>query len=169
MEMHIGIEKKERGEITKGLSSLLADSYSLYLMTQNFHWNITGPLFDSLHELFEKQYQDLAEAVDEIAERIRALGYPAPATFKKFSALSTIEEVEGIPPTSQMIEALVRGNEATLRTARALIKTAEASSDQPTLDLLARRMLVHEKNAWMLRSHLEGSGEEMNRMSKSAS
>jgi len=156
MDINIGIDEKDRKDITEGLSRLLADSYTLYLKSHNFHWNVTGSLFESLHELFEKQYQELAEAVDQIAERIRALGFPAPATYAEFSKLSSIKETLGVPATEKMISLLIEGHEAVIRTARGLLDVVEKNRDQPTIDLIAKRMQVHEKNAWMLRSHLEG-------------
>jgi starvation-inducible DNA-binding protein len=156
MEINIGMEEKDRKEIAAGLSLLLADSYTLYLKTHNFHWNVTGPLFETLHLLFEKQYQELAEAVDSIAERIRALGFPAPATYSEFSKLSSIKEEPGVPAAEQMIYLLLQGHEAVVRTARNLLDAAEKNRDQPTIDLIAKRMQVHEKSGWMLRSFLEG-------------
>lgn len=161
MKIDIGIEESDRKEIAEGLSRLLADSYTLYLKTHNFHWNVVGPLFETLHLLFEKQYLELAEAVDRIAERIRSLGFPAPATYSDFLNLSSIEETPGVPPADRMISLLVSGHEATARTARELLDVAEKNRDQPTIDLIADRMQVHEKSAWMLRSHLEGKSFEV--------
>ena len=158
MDINIGIKPKERKEITEGLSRLLADSYTLYLKTHNFHWNVTGPMFNTLHLMFEAQYNELALAVDAIAERIRALGHPAPGSYKRYAALSTIKEEEGVPSATDMIKQLVAGQEAVARTARAAFKVAEAANDQPTADLLTQRMEVHEKNAWMLRVLLEDEG-----------
>ncbi len=155
MDIDIGIKKKDREAIAEGLSKLLADTYTLYLKTHNFHWNVKGPMFQTLHLMFETQYNELALAVDLIAERIRALGFPAPATYKQFSALSSIKETEGVPSATQMIKLLVEGQEAVARTARAVFPVADKVSDEPTADLLTQRLQVHEKTAWMLRSLLE--------------
>lgn len=155
MKIDIGIDAKQREEIAAGLSRVLADSYTLYLKTHNFHWNVTGPMFHTLHDMFEAQYTELAPAVDEIAERIRALGLPAPGSFKQFSELSSIEDEEGVPSAEDMIRSLVKGHETVARTAREAFKAAEAANDEPTCDLLTQRMQVHEKTAWMLRSLLE--------------
>lgn len=155
MKIDIGIDEKQRQEIATGLSKVLADSYTLYLKTHNFHWNVTGPMFQSLHLMFETHYNELALAVDLIAERIRALGYPAPGTYKQFVALSSIKEEDGVPPAQEMIRLLVAGHEAVARTARSVFSIAEEASDQPTCDLLTQRLQVHEKTAWMLRSLLE--------------
>ena len=154
-KMNIGINEADRREIAEGLSRLLADTYTLYLKTHNFHWNVTGPMFQSLHLMFEKEYMELAEAVDEIAERIRALGFPAPATYAEFSKLSSILETPGVPLASDMIQQLVDGQEAVVRTARSLIPAVERAADEATMDLLTERMHMHEKTAWMLRSLLE--------------
>jgi starvation-inducible DNA-binding protein len=151
----IGIEPQKRKEIADGLSRVLADTYTLYLKTHNFHWNVTGPMFQTLHLMFEAHYNELALAVDLVAERIRALGFPAPGTYSQFSALSSIKEQDGVPKAQEMIELLVSGHETVARTARAVFKSAEGASDQPTCDLLTQRMQVHEKTAWMLRSLLE--------------
>jgi starvation-inducible DNA-binding protein len=151
----IGIDEKARGEIAEGLSKLLADTYTLYLKTHNFHWNVTGPMFQTLHLMFEGQYTELATAVDLIAERIRALGFPAPGTYSEFARLSSIPEAEGVPRAEDMIRQLVEGQEAVVRTAREVFPIVERSSDEPTADLLTQRMQVHEKAAWMLRSLLE--------------
>jgi starvation-inducible DNA-binding protein len=150
----IGISAAEREKIAHGLSALLADSYTLYLMTHNFHWNVTGPQFNSLHLMFMGQYTEQWTALDIIAERIRALGYPAPGT-KEFVALASVKEVEGVPKATDMIRHLVAAQEATARTARALFPVVGAANDQPTADLLTQRLEVHEKTAWMLRSLLE--------------
>ncbi|PPS39101.1 Dps family protein [Chroococcidiopsis sp. TS-821] len=155
MPVNIGINEEDRKEIAQGLSRLLADSYSLYLKTHNFHWNVTGPMFQTLHVLFEEEYTELATAVDEIAERIRALGYPAPGTYSEFAELSSIEETKGVPKAEDMIRLLVEGQEAVVRTARSIFPVVERVNDEPTADLLTQRMQVHEKNAWMLRSLLE--------------
>jgi starvation-inducible DNA-binding protein len=151
-EINIGIEEKDRREIAQGLSRLLADSYTLYLKTHNYHWNVKGPLFNTLHQMFEAQYTELAAAVDEIAERIRALGEPAPGSYRAYSRLTTIEEEDSVPDAEQMIRQLLKGQETVARTARSVIGAAEAANDEPTADLLTQRMQVHEKNAWMLRS-----------------
>ena len=134
------------------MSKLLADSYTLYLKTHNYHWNVKGPLFNTLHQMFEEQYTELAEAVDEIAERIRALGKPAPGSYTAFAKLTSIEEEEGEPSAEDMIRQLVKGQEAVVRTARSVFPIAEAANDEPSADLLTQRMQIHEKNAWMLRS-----------------
>lgn len=151
----IGINDKDRAKIVDGLSRLLADSYTLYLMTHNFHWNVTGPQFNSLHLMFMGQYTEQWNALDMIAERIRALGYPAPGTYKEFVKLASIKEVEGVPKADDMIRHLVTAQEATARTARSVFPAVEKANDQPTADLLTQRLEVHEKTAWMLRSLLE--------------
>ena len=152
----IGIPEDTRQEIADGLSHVLADTYTLYLKTHGYHWNVTGPMFQTLHLMFEGQYNELALAVDLIAERIRALGFPAPGSYRAFAALSSIEDAaDGTPSASDMIGALVKGQEAVVRTARAVFPAADEANDQPTADLLTQRMQVHEKNAWMLRSLLE--------------
>lgn len=155
MKIDIGIGEKDRKEIAEGISRLLADSYLLYVKTHNFHWNVTGPLFNTLHMMFEEQYTELADAVDEIAERIRALGFPAPGSYKQFAQLASIEEEEGVPEAEQMIRQLVEGQEAVVKTARKVLPLASEVDDEPTVDLLTQRMQVHEKNAWMLRSMLK--------------
>ncbi len=155
MKIDIGIDATHREQIANGLSRVLADSYSLYLKTHFFHWNVTGRMFQTLHLMFETQYNELALAVDLVAERIRALGFPAPGTYKQFSALSSIAEEDGVPKAQDMIRRLVDGHETVARTAREVFKAAEAASDQPSCDLLTQRMQVHEKTAWMLRSLLE--------------
>jgi starvation-inducible DNA-binding protein len=151
----IGIGEKDRKAIAKGLSALLADSHSLYLMTHNFHWNVKGPMFNTLHTMFMAQYTEQWAALDLIAERIRALGEPAPGTYKEFSKLTSIEEVSGTPKAMDMVRLLVKAQEATAKTARKLFPLAEKACDQPTADLLTQRQDVHEKTAWMLRSLLE--------------
>ena len=153
--INIGISASERAKIAQGLSALLADSYTLYLMTHNFHWNVTGPMFNTLHLMFMGQYTQQWNALDVIAERIRALGHPAPGTYKEFSRMSSIREVEGTPKATEMIRHLVDAQEATARTARELFPVVNAANDQPTADLLTQRLEVHEKTAWMLRSLLE--------------
>lgn len=150
--INIGIGEKERKQVCKGLSKLLADSYLLYLKTQNYHWNVTGKMFQSLHALFEEQYQDLAEAVDVIAERIRALGEFAPGSFTAFSKVASIKEENSIPTAEEMIHNLVVGNEAVVTTAREIINLCDEVQDDVTTDLMVERMQKHEKNAWMLRS-----------------
>lgn len=151
----IGISAKERTKIAEGLSRLLADSYTLYLMTHNFHWNVTGPMFNTLHLMFMQQYTEQWTALDLIAERIRALGHPAPGTYKTFVKLASIQEVDGVPKATDMIRLLVTAQEATARTARRLFPLLDKANDQPTADLLTQRLEVHEKTAWMLRSLLE--------------
>ena len=151
----IGIGEADRKKIVAGLSALLADSYTLYLMTHNFHWNVKGPQFNSLHNMFMGQYTEQWNALDMIAERIRALGFPAPGTYKEFVKLASIKEVEGVPSADDMIRHLVAAQEATARTARKLFPVVAAADDQPTADLLTQRLEVHEKTAWMLRSLLE--------------
>ena len=155
MKIDIGIADKERKAIADGLNHLLADTYTLYLMTHNFHWNVKGPMFNTLHLMFETQYTELALAVDLIAERIRALGMPAPGTYSEFAKLTSIKEVKGQPKAEEMIKHLVHGQESVVKTARSLFPVVEKSSDEPTADLLTQRMQLHEKNAWMLRSLLE--------------
>jgi starvation-inducible DNA-binding protein len=154
MPINIGIDEKDRYAIAEGLSKLLADTYTLYLKTHNFHWNVTGPMFQTLHLMFEQQYNELALAVDMIAERIRALGVAAPGTYKAFSKLSSIEEDEGVPSAEEMIKKLVEGQEAVARTARSIFPVVDQANDEPTADLLTQRLQVHEKTAWMLRSLL---------------
>ena len=152
----IDISTEDRGAIADALSQFLADSYSLYLKTQNYHWNVTGPQFGALHAMFEEQYQDLALAVDEIAERIRALGHLAPASFSAFAARSGVPEPDsGKVPAMEMVRALAQDNETLSRTASHVIEVAEAGSDDPTADMATARRTVHEKAAWMLRSYLE--------------
>ncbi len=150
----IGIPDKTRKQIADGLSRLLADTYTLYLKTHNFHWNVTGPMFNTLHLMFETQYNELALAVDLIAERIRALGHPAPGSYSAYARLSSIPEAEGTPDATEMIRQLVQGQEAVARTARSVFPLVADANDQPSADLLTQRMQVHEKNAWMLRSLL---------------
>lgn len=152
MEINIGINTAHRKAIAEGLSHLLADSYVLFLKTHNYHWNVTGPMFQTLHTMFEEQYTELFTAVDEIAERIRALGEIAPGSFAEFEKLSRIKEESGQPNAQEMIQNLVLGQEAVTQTARSIIEIADEANDEPTLDLLTQRMQIHEKNAWMLRS-----------------
>jgi len=151
----IGISATDRAKIAQGLSKLLADSYTLYLMTHNFHWSVTGPMFNTLHLMFMQQYTEQWNALDIIAERIRALGHPAPGTYREFVKLASIKEVEGVPKATEMIKLLVNAQEATARTARALFPIVDKANDQPTADVLTQRLEVHEKTAWMLRSLLE--------------
>jgi starvation-inducible DNA-binding protein len=153
--IEIGIEAKDRKAVAEGLAKLLADSYTLYLKTHNFHWNVTGPMFNTLHLMFEQQYTELALAVDLVAERIRALGHPAPGSYAQFSRLTSIAEETGALPAEDMVRQLVEGQEAVARTARQSFPVAERAGDQVTMDLLTQRLQVHEKNAWMLRSLLE--------------
>jgi len=153
--MDIGIGARERAAIAEGLSRLLADSYSLYLKTHGFHWNVTGPMFNTLHLMFMDQYTEIWNALDQIAERIRALGHPAPASYSQFGRLSSIPEEAGTPSAEEMVQQLIAGQEAVVRTARKLFPVVDKAGDEPTADLLTQRMQIHEKNAWMLRSLLE--------------
>jgi starvation-inducible DNA-binding protein len=153
--MNIGLTTQQREDIAAGLSRLLADSYTLYLKTHNYHWNVTGPQFGSLHTLFEQQYAELALAVDEIAERIRSLGIRAPGSYREFAELAAVKEATGGENADEMIRQLVAGQETVVRTAREAFPVADEANDEPTADLLTQRMQSHEKNAWMLRSLLE--------------
>ncbi|MSO51392.1 MAG: DNA starvation/stationary phase protection protein [Acidobacterium sp.] len=155
MQIDIGIDDKDRKKIAAGLSRLLADSYSLYLQTHNFHWNVTGPMFQTLHAMFEVQYTELALAVDVVAERIRSLGHPAPATYTEFVRLTSLKETTGVPKAEKMIRLLVEGQETVVRTARSIFPLVDKAGDQATADLLTQRIQLHEKTAWMLRSLLE--------------
>ena len=155
MTPDLGIAESDRTELTKQLSSLLADTYTLYLKTHNYHWNVTGPLFRSLHLMFEEEYTEMWAAVDDIAERIRSLGAPAPGTYAEYSRMSSVKEREGVPAATEMIEDLVVGHETVVRTARSLAKTAEGAGDLATADLATQRIDVHEKTAWMLRSMIQ--------------
>lgn len=155
MKIDIGISQEQRQAIAKGLSRVLADEYTLYLKTHNFHWNVTGPMFNTLHLMFEGQYTESAAAVDQIAERIRALGYPAPGSYKQYAELSQIEEESGVPEWKDMVVQLVGGHETVARTAREVFQQAAQAGDEATADLLTQRMHLHEKTAWMLRSLLE--------------
>lgn len=152
--VNIGIPDEDRKKIAEGLSRLLADTYTLYLKTHNFHWNVTGPMFNTLHLMFEQQYTELSLAVDLIAERIRALGVVAPGTYREFAALTRIKEEEGVPKAEQMLAILVADQEAVVRTAREIFPLADDAHDEPTADLLTQRMQTHEKTAWMLRAML---------------
>ncbi len=155
VSIDIGISDKDRATVAEELSKMLADSYTLYLMTHNFHWNVTGPLFNTLHNMFMTQYTEQWQALDEIAERIRALGHYAPGTYAEYAKLSSIAEPASVPEASEMIQLLVKGNEAVAKTARSAFKKADDANDQPTSDLLTKRLDIHEKNAWMLRSLLQ--------------
>ncbi|WP_077285087.1 Dps family protein [Cognaticolwellia aestuarii] len=151
-DINIGINKENRLEIANGLKRLLADSYTLYLQTHNFHWNVTGLQFRELHLMFEEHYTELAVAVDDIAERIRTLDVAAPGTYKEFSTLSSIKEVDGVPSSAEMVELLTKGHEQVIRTAREVLKVAQAADDESTASLVSDRMGIHEKTAWMLRA-----------------
>lgn len=153
--INIGLSEKDRHDIADGLSRMLADTYTLYLKTHNFHWNVTGSMFQTLHLMFMTQYTETWNAVDLVAERIRALGFPAPGSYKQFAALTSIKDSDGVPNAKDMIRQLVEGQETVVRTARDVLKIAEKANDQPTADLLTQRMAIHEQNAWMLRSLLE--------------
>ena len=154
--IHIGIGEKDRAAIADGLSRVLADTYTLYLTTHNFHWNVTGPMFNTLHAMFMAQYTELWNAVDPIAERIRALGHPAPGSYAQFGKLATVADAPATPPKAlEMVRVLVKGHEAVARTARDLFPVVSEANDQPTADLLTQRLDIHEKTAWMLRSLLE--------------
>lgn len=155
MSINIGISEKDRAAIANGLSKLLADTYTLYLKTHNYHWNVTGPMFNTLHLMFETQYTELATAVDEIAERIRALGMPAPGSYKAYAELTDIEEETSVPSAQEMIRQLMEGQETVVRTARSIFPVVDGANDEPSADLLTQRMQIHEKTAWMLRSMLE--------------
>ena len=154
--INIGIGEKDRASIAGGLSKLLADTYTLYLTTHNFHWNVTGPMFNTLHLMFMTQYTELWNAVDPIAERIRSLGHPAPGSYAQFGALSSIADVPATPPKAlEMVAILVEGHEAVARTARSIFPLADKAGDEPTADLLTQRLAIHEQTAWMLRSLLQ--------------
>jgi len=155
VRIDIGISEKDRASIAVALSHMLADSYTLYLMTHNFHWNVTGPQFNTLHQMFMTQYTEQWQALDDIAERIRALGHYAPGTYAQYAKLSSIAEPVSVPDATEMVQNLVKGNEAVAKTARAALALAEKASDAPTADLMTQRLDVHEKNAWMLRSLLQ--------------
>ena len=155
MAANLGIKESDRKKIVEGLSKLLADTYTLYLKTHNFHWNVTGPMFQTLHLMFMTQYTEMWTNVDLIAERIRSLDAPAPGTYAQFTRLASIKETAGVPKALEMIKILLAGHEAVTRTARSVFPAAEKAGDQPTMDLLTQRMEVHEKTAWMLRSLLE--------------
>lgn len=154
-EMNIGISQADRQAIAQGVGELLADTYTLYLKTHNFHWNVVGPRFHDLHLMFEEQYTELATAVDDVAERIRTLGFPAPGTYKQFAELASIEETEGIPDAETMVKILTTDNETLVRTARRILPLAQEANDESTASLISDRMVIHEKTAWMLRSLLQ--------------
>ena len=154
-EVNIGISKADRSKIAEDLSQLLANSYTLYLQTHNFHWNVTGPMFRELHLMFEEHYTELAVAVDDIAERIRTLGFPAPGTYEEFSRLSSIKEVNGVPEASEMVKILTQSHEEVIKVARVALKSAQDSDDESTAALVSDRMRIHEKTAWMLRATQE--------------
>lgn len=153
--LNIGIEESQRKKIAGGLSKLLADTYTLYLKTHNYHWNVTGPMFQTLHLMFETEYKELAEAVDLIAERIRALGFPSPGSYAEFAKIATVKEAQGVPEANKMIRDLVKGHEIVARTARDAFPYADEVNDEASADLLTERMRTHEKTAWMLRSLLD--------------
>ena len=153
----IGISTKDRAAISEALSKVLADSFVLYLKTHNYHWNVTGPMFQTLHMMFMTQYTELWNALDEIAERIRSLGFPAPGTFKEFIKLSSMKEQEGVMSADGMIRELIAGQDAVTRACRAALKVAEKADDQPSVDIMVQRLQIHEKNAWMLRSLIDTS------------
>ena len=155
MEINTGISAEQRGAIVQALSRLLADTYMLYLKTHSFHWNVEGPMFQTLHQMFMDQYTETWNAIDLIAERIRSLGEYAPGTYREYARLTRIKETEGVPRAEEMVKLLIEGQEAVVRTAREALSVADEANDQPTLDLLTQRMQVHEKNAWMLRSLLK--------------
>ncbi|MDB5038126.1 MAG: Ferritin and Dps [Bacteriovoracaceae bacterium] len=155
MKIDIGIPEKNRKQIADGLAKFLSDTYTLYLKTHNFHWNVTGPQFNTLHAMFMGQYTELWTAVDTVAERIRSLGYPAPGTYSEFAALTSIKESKGVPQATEMVKQLVSGHEAACKTARSVFPAAENGNDQASLDLLTQRISLHEKTAWMLRTLLE--------------
>jgi starvation-inducible DNA-binding protein len=153
--MDTGISAKDRSAIAQGLSRLLADTYVVYLKTHNFHWNVEGPMFQTLHQMFMDQYTETWNAIDLVAERIRSLGHYAPGTYAEYNKLARIKETPGVPKAEQMVRLLIEGQEAIVKTAREVLPIAEKADDQPTLDLLTQRMQIHEKNAWMLRSLLK--------------
>jgi starvation-inducible DNA-binding protein len=153
--MDTGISPKDRAAIAKGLSRLLADTYVVYLKTHNFHWNVEGPMFQTLHLMFMEQYTEAWNAIDLVAERIRSLGHYAPGTYREYLELARVKETAGVPKAEAMVKLLIEGQEAVVKTAREVLPVAEKADDQPTLDLLTQRMQVHEKNAWMLRSLLK--------------
>jgi starvation-inducible DNA-binding protein len=155
MEINTGIPAEQRAAIVQGLSKLLADTYVVYLKTHSFHWNVEGPMFQTLHQMFMEQYTETWNAIDLIAERIRSLGAYAPGTYKEYAKLASIRETDGVPRAEEMVRLLIEGQEAIVRTAREVLSVADEAHDEPTLDLLTQRMQIHEKNAWMLRSLLK--------------
>ena len=155
MAINTGISAKDRASIARGLSRLLADTYLVYLKTHSFHWNVEGPMFQTLHDMFMQQYTETWNAIDAIAERIRALGHYAPGTYKEYGKLARVRETDGVPKAKKMVQLLIDGQEAIVKTAREVIPIADKANDEPTLDLLTQRMQIHEKNAWMLRSLLK--------------
>lgn len=159
--IEIGISDKDREVISNGLSRMLADSFCLYLKTHNYHWNVKGPMFQTLHVMFMDQYTELWNALDEIAERIRSLGFPAPGTMSEFAKLSAIQEVEGVPSAEDMIRDVIVASQTVTRTAREVLDLADKANDQPTIDLMTQRLQIHEKNAWMLRSLLEKGSDDI--------
>ncbi len=158
--IEIGISDKDREIISNGLSRMLADSFCLYLKTHNYHWNVKGPMFQTLHVMFMDQYTELWNALDEIAERIRSLGFPAPGTMAEFAKLSSIRETEGVPSAEDMVRDVIIASQTVTRTAREVLDLADKANDQPTIDLMTQRLQIHEKNAWMLRSLLENGSSE---------
>lgn len=158
--IEIGISDKDREVISNGLSRMLADSFCLYLKTHNYHWNVKGPMFQTLHVMFMDQYTELWNALDEIAERIRSLGFPAPGTMSEFAKLSAIKEVEGVPSAEDMVRDVIIASQTVTRTAREVLDLADKANDQPTIDLMTQRLQIHEKNAWMLRSLLENGSDD---------
>ncbi len=161
MTPNLGISNEARAEIAQGLAHLLADSYVLYLKTHGFHWNVTGPMFNTLHQMFMDQYTEQWTALDLIAERIRSLGYAAPSSYADFSRLASIREEPGVPVATEMVKQLVEGQEAVARTARTLMPVVQEAGDDPTADLLTQRLQVHEKTAWMLRSLLQETADTL--------
>jgi len=155
MEINTGIPAEQRAGIVQGLSKLLADTYVLYLKTHSFHWNVEGPMFQTLHQMFMEQYTEAWNAIDLVAERIRSLGHYAPGTYREYLDLARVKETPGVPKAEQMVKLLIDGQEAIVKTAREVLPVADGANDEPTLDLLTQRMQVHEKNAWMLRSLLK--------------
>lgn len=155
MKIDIGITEKDRKNVAHGLSQLLADTYTLYLKTHNFHWNVEGPMFQTLHVMFMQQYTEMWNALDVIAERIRSLGHYTPGTYSEFTKLTSIKEAKGIPKATKMVEELIQGHEAVIKTTRKVFESAEQAKDQTTMDVLTQRLDIHEKTAWMLRSLLK--------------
>lgn len=152
MEINTGLSEESRSELAEGLGRLLADTYTLYVKTHGYHWNVTGPMFRTLHLMFEEEYMELREAVDVIAERIRALGHPAPGSYSEFAELTSVADEKGVPEAMEMVRNLMEGHESVVRTGRAVVKTAEGAGDVASADLVTQRIDIHEKTAWMLRS-----------------